>query len=171
MHPHPPLLRPAVRGLALALLAASLGGCAWFRGEPAYLAAVEGRPLEVPPDLVLPSSAGALQIPPTAAVAASPGELPPRVVDGAVGGFHLDDSSEGAFRRVGIALGRVEGVDSSTAVPALNAYEVRYRGEEMLLRLRPQDGRVQVDAIGADGRPLDTPAARGLLEALRQRLL
>lgn len=163
--------RPVRAGLALALVASTLGGCAWFRGEPPHLSATEGRPLEVPPDLVLPSSVGALQVPPAPAGAVSmPGEGPPVVTATAGGAFTLTDSAEGAFRRVGLALERIEGVDNRTPVPALNAYELRYGGETFLVRLRPGDGQVQIDAIGADGRVLDTAAARGLLATLRQRL-
>jgi len=163
--------RPVLAGLALALAASTLGGCAWFRAEPPHLTATESRPLEVPPDLVLPSSVSALQVPPLpAAGAAMPGDAPPAVVGSAGGAFVLADSAEGAFRRVGLALGRIDGVDSHTPVPALNAYEVRYGAETLLVRLRPEDGQVRIDAIGGDGRVLDTAAARGLLETLRQRL-
>jgi len=166
-----PTPRPVLAGLVLVLTASTLGGCAWFRSEPPHLAATESRPLEVPPDLVLPSSVTALQVPPLAAGgAAMPGDVPPAVVATAGGAFVLADSAESAFARVGLALGRVDGVDSSTPVPALNAYEVRYGGETLLVRLRPEDGQVRIDAIGGDGRVLDTAAARGLLDALRQRL-
>lgn len=164
------LQRPVLGGLALALAASTLGGCSWFRHEPAYLAAVESRPLEVPPDLVLPSSAGALQIPPAPAGQIAPGETPPAVTAAAAGAFSLTDSSEGAFQRTGLALQRIDGVESSTAVSALNAYEVRYDGENFLIRLTPQGERIQIDAIGTDGRLLASPAARSLLDALRDRL-
>jgi len=163
--------RPVLTGLVLALAASTLGGCAWFRAEPPHLAATESRPLEVPPDLVLPSSVAALQVPPVpAGGVAMPGDGPPTVMATAGGAFVLADSAESAFARVGLALGRVDGVDTSTPVPALNAYEVRYGGETLLVRLRPEDGQVRIDAIGGDGRVLDTAVARGLLGALRQRL-
>lgn len=164
------LQRPVLGGLVLVLVASALTGCSWFRREPAYLAATESRPLEVPPDLVLPSSAGALQIPPAPAGQIAPGETPPAITATAAGAFSLSDSSEGAFQRISLALQRINGVESSTAVSALNAFEVRFGGETFLIRLTPQGEQIQVDAISTDGRLLASPAARNLLSALRNRL-
>ena len=163
------LQRPVLGGLVLVLAASALSGCSWFRREPDYLSSTESRPLEVPPDLVLPSSTGALQVPPAAVATAAPSEAPPAVL-GAGDGFTIDDSVESAFRRVGIALERIEGVSDRKAVSALNAYEVAFGGETFLVRLAPQDGQVKVDAISADGRPLASAAARQLLGTLRTRL-
>ncbi|HYM85835.1 MAG TPA: hypothetical protein VET30_03785, partial [Pseudoxanthomonas sp.] len=57
-----PYLRPlALAALAIAVLGA--GGCKWFRkGNPDYALSAETRPLEVPPDLNLPSTAGAMKL-------------------------------------------------------------------------------------------------------------
>lgn len=163
------LKRPVLGGLALVLAATALSGCSWFRREPDYLSSTESRPLEVPPDLVLPSSTGALQVPPASGSSAVPGEAPPAAL-GAGEGFTIADSPESAFRRVGIALERIEGVSSSKAVAALNAFEVGFGGESFLVRIAPNDGNVRIDAISPDGRPLTSPAARQLLGALRTRL-
>ena len=63
MSPSPILLRTAaVSALAVAVLATS--GCGWFRKENAlYTQSPENRPLEVPPDLDRPGTAGALVAP------------------------------------------------------------------------------------------------------------
>lgn len=161
--------RPLLGGLALALVASSLSGCAWFRGkDDAYLASRESRPLEVPPDLVLPASSAALQIPAAPASASIPGETPPAAF-GPADGFDVEDTAENAFRRVGLALARIEGV-ASAPVAALNSHEVTFRGETFLIRLVPQDGRVRVDAISAEGTPLRGGAAGELLAQLKARV-
>lgn len=68
---------PYLRPLALSVLAvAALGmsGCKWFNKANAnYAQTGESRPLEVPPDLTLPNTAGAMQLPPPAGTAPSTG--------------------------------------------------------------------------------------------------
>ena len=61
-----PFLRPlAFAVLAIAVLGVS--GCKWFKkGNPDYALSAEARPLEVPPDLNLPNTAGAMKLPPAA---------------------------------------------------------------------------------------------------------
>lgn len=162
------MLRPFTGGLVLAVAAATLSGCGWFRLEPLYLESRESRPLEVPPDLVLPASSAALQIPPAAAGAPSPGEAPPLAFDPAAA-FEITDNVESAFRRVGLALGRIEGV-SATPIVALSSHEVSFNGENFLIRLGAQGVVVRIDAISPDGRPLSGGAAGELLDRLRARL-
>lgn len=163
------LTRSALRGLVLVLLATSISGCAWFRNEPAYLSSSEGRPLEVPPDLALPSSSAALQVPAASASATPPGETPPMAAQ--VGtSFNVADSSENAFRRVGLALARIDGVDSSKPVAALNSHEVAFRGSTFLVRLTAEREGVRVDALSPEGAVLSAGPATELLAALRTRL-
>lgn len=154
------------RALLLAAAAAALTGCGWFRSEPIYLDSQQARPLEVPPDLVLPSSSAALQIPPLAAGAPAPGEAPPATLGAA---FEISDSAESAFRRVGLALGRIDGA-TATPVAALNSYEVAFKGQSFLVRLAAQGGTVRVDAISPEGVPLAGGAAGELLGLLQSRL-
>lgn len=163
------LKRPLLLGLLAATTVVALSGCSWFRGkqEP-YLDSREGRPLEVPPDLVLPSSSAALQIPPAAAGAPAPGEAPPSAI-GAATSFEISDSSENAFRRVGLALGRVDGA-TATPVAALNSYEVGFKGANFLVRLTAQGDAVRVDAISPEGTPITGGEAGELLGLLQSRL-
>lgn len=161
--------RPAVRGLVLVLLASSISGCAWFRKEPEYLSSPESRPLEVPPDLAIPASSAALQVPAASAAASVPGEAPPTATQ--VGtSFNIADSSENAFRRVGLALARIDGVASSKPVSALNSHEVSFRGSSFLVRLTAEGEGVRVDAISPEGAVLSGGPAGELLAALRTRL-
>ncbi|HET7844941.1 MAG TPA: hypothetical protein VFL14_12370 [Xanthomonadales bacterium] len=106
------ILRVAV--LASAIVAAS--GCSLFGKESSYEQAKSSRPLEVPPDLDLPSTTGALSIPESGsgsgeAVAseAAPSDAPaPEIVAGEESTMSLADSPAGAWRRVGLALERSE---------------------------------------------------------------
>lgn len=163
-----PLMRPLSSGLVLAIAAATLSGCAWFRSEPLYLESRESRPLEVPPDLVLPSSASALQIPPVSASAPTPGEAPPAAF-GPATAFEITDSAESAFRRVGLALGRIDGV-TATPVSALSSHEVAFKGESFLVRLTAQGEVVRIDAISPEGVAIRGGAAGELLGLLKARL-
>ena len=54
-----------VRPLALVLLVVSVAGCSWFKkgAKGDYALAPEARPLEVPPDLNVPNTSGAMQVP------------------------------------------------------------------------------------------------------------
>ena len=162
------IMRPLQAGLVLALAASALTGCSWFRREAPYLDSTESRPLEVPPDLVLPSSGAALQIPPAAAGSAVPGEAPPAVASPATT-FTITDTAENAFRRVGLALGRIDGV-SAKPVAALSSHEVSYRGQSFLVRLAAQGEVVKVDAISPAGEVVTGGVAGELLGALRARL-
>ncbi|MGL6291619.1 MAG: hypothetical protein ACRC2H_13080 [Silanimonas sp.] len=163
------LKRPLLLGLLAATTVVALSGCSWFRGkEEPYLESRESRPLEVPPDLILPSSSAALQIPPAAAGAPAPGEAPPSAL-GPATSFEISDTSENAFRRVGLALARVDG---ATAMPvaALNSYEVGFKGANFLVRLTAQGETVRVDAISPEGTPITGGEAGELLGLLQSRL-
>lgn len=153
-----------VRPLPLCLLTVAIAttGCSWFRGDKSeYLESTQARPLEVPPDLVLPNNAGALQVPAAPESAAAPSE---------VAGFLLADSVDGAFRRVGIALARIDGVSATKPVQALSSHEVQFRGSDFLIRIEPADAQAKISAVTPDGAAVSTGAAAELLSALRTRL-
>ncbi len=163
------LKRPLILGAVATVALVALSGCSFFRGKEApYRESRESRPLEVPPDLVLPSSSAALQIPPATAGAATPGEAPPAAF-GAASSFEVNDTAENAFRRVGLALARIDGA-TSTPVAALNSYEVAFRGESFLVRLGARGESVRVDAITPEGTPVTGGAAGELLGLLQARL-
>ena len=151
------------RGLIVAVVAVAVlatSGCSWFRGKTGYELSPESRPLEIPPDLDAPPHDGALSIP---AVAASQRGIESQA-------FSLDDTPAGAFDRVGIALGRIEGVSISERSQLLTVYTVAYEGETFLIRIAPQGEGARISAVAGEGREITSGAAAKLLGLLRQRL-
>lgn len=153
-----------VRPLALALLVVSVAGCSWFkkgaRGD--YALAPEARPLEVPPDLNLPNTSGAMQVP-----AASQGTSSAAPT---AGGFSVAGSRDDAFTRVGEALAGVEGVTIASRAQLLGTYDVSYEGASFLVRVSAVDAGAYVSAVDPRGLPATSPAATKLLSALKARL-
>ncbi|HJT97634.1 MAG TPA: hypothetical protein VJ696_04900 [Rhodanobacteraceae bacterium] len=123
-------MRRDIRALAIAATATCfLAGCGWFhrhseKQQNEYKGSVQERPLEVPPDLDKPNTAGALSIPEAgaaAAPAASATETAPATSDVAgtpastaaaapavlgADGLHVMDSVDSVWNRVGLALER-----------------------------------------------------------------
>ena len=170
-----------VATLAVAVLASS--GCSWVRSkwgnEAEYQASRQNQPLEVPPGLDMPSTAGAINIPaasPTAGNAAvSPGvpSVQAQAADPAIAGieaFTLEDSVASSWRRIGIALGKIEGVTIGERAQLLNSYEVSYKGVTVLLRAEAAGEQTRVVALGPDGQPVRTGVATELLAVLKARL-
>ena len=151
------------RGLIVAVVAVAVlatSGCSWFRGKTGYELSPESRPLEIPPDLDAPPHDGALSIP---AVAASQRGIESQA-------FSLDDTPAGAFDRVGIALGRIEGVSISERSQLLTVYTVSYEGDTFLIRIAPQGEGARISAVAGEGREITNGAGAKLLGLLRQRL-
>lgn len=175
-------LRPLLAGALVVTVFAS-SGCGWIRSkwgnEGAYQESRQNQPLEVPPGLDVPSTAGAVSIPdaPAGAAMAAPGEGVPSDVGAAPAGnvagiesFTLSDSVESSWRRIGIALGKIEGATIGDRAQLLNSYEVSYQGVSMLVRAEAVDGQTRVVALGQDGQPIRTGVATQLLALLKARL-
>jgi len=149
-------VRRDIRALAIAVTASSLlAGCGWFhrhseKQNDEYKTSVQERPLEVPPDLDKPNTAGALTIPqasPNAGAAApaaanvsaapagvqtpaAPAAAP--VADAAAtpavlsaDGLHVADSVDSAWNRVGLALERSGAATILARDEAGRTYEVQ----------------------------------------------
>ena len=142
----------------LVLLAGVVGlsGCKWIRGASPYAASPETRPLEVPPDLSLPNTTQAMRVP---------------AVGSASAAFQVADSKPSTWRRVGVALERIEGVAVGERAELAGAYNVSYRGESFLVRVGEEGSQSRVSAIAPDGREATGSAAVSLLGQLRDRLL
>ncbi len=161
--------RPLLIG-ALALALASQGGCAWTRDklgmDAKYQESVQNQPLEVPPGLDTPSTAAGIAIP---SVSPNPNATVARPAAG-ISSFTMADGIDSAYRRLGLALGKLPGVTVGNAAKALNSYEVVYEGVTMLVRAEAAGDQTRVTALGPDGKPLDTAVSNQLLGQLKARL-
>lgn len=136
------------------------GGCSWFRQKVDYQSSPESRPLEVPPDLDAPVTDPAMTIPSVGGAAAANASAPLRI----------DDSVDSAWRRLGLALDRIDGVEVTEKAQALAAYEVRFDGQQFLLRVVADGAASRIEAVDAAGKAVGGGAAGRLIEQLRSRL-
>ena len=167
------------RPLLIAVIGVALltqGGCVWLRAKFANTAVYEdseqGNPLEVPPDLDPPNTAAGIAIPdvtpnpmtqgPSPSVAAAP--------TAGMDGFVLADTVESAFRRVGVALGKIDGVTLGESAESSGTHTVTYQGTPMQIRVEAAGDGARVFAVGADGAPLSGAPAATLLATLKARL-
>ncbi|KRG86964.1 hypothetical protein ABB34_05670 [Stenotrophomonas daejeonensis] len=160
--------RTAVRALSLALLAiattVTATGChRGARGD--YALAPEMRPLEVPPDLNLPNTAGASQVPALASASRPAAQAAP-----AQGGFTVGGSRDEVFGKVGTALEAIDGVTIASRAQLLGSYDVAYEGSNFLVRVVAVDAGAYVSAVDPRGIPATDAAAVKLVDALKARL-
>ena len=148
-----------------AVLATS--GCSWFRRDSGYEQSPQTRPLEIPPDLDAPVADPAMAIP---AVDASAGARAGAGTTPTGTSFVVQDTVASTWRRLGLALDRIEGAVIDDRAELLAVYTVRYQGESFLLRVQQADGGSRIDAVQPDGTPMSSAAAGALLGSLRQRL-
>lgn len=160
------------RPLALALLAVSvagLSGCKWFskgaKGD--YALAPEARPLEVPPDLNLPTTAGAMQIPTTASATPAAGTA---ATASSASGFNIAGSRDDAFGKVGEALAGIEGLTIASRAQLLGTYDVNYEGTDFLVRVVGVEAGAYISAVDPRGLPATGAAPTKLIAALKAKL-
>lgn len=161
------MMKTAARSALVLAMLAGLGACSWFRGNSDYERSPESRPLAVPPDLDAPTPDPALQIPSTAAQAATPARAAAPAPSAA---FTIADDRDSAWRRLGLALQRIEGVEVTQSAQSLGAYNVRFEGEEFLVRVVQAGEASRVEAVGPNGAVINSGAAGNLLGQLRARL-
>ena len=158
----------AARTLSLALLAlattVAVTGChRGARGD--YALAPEMRPLEVPPDLSLPNTAGASQVPALASAARATQAAQP-----AQGGFTASGSRDEVFGKVGVALESISGVNIASRAKLLGSYDVAYEGSDFLVRVVAVDAGAYVSAVDPRGLPATGEAAVKLMAELKAKL-
>lgn len=167
------LFRPLLIG-AVAIAMLSQAGCAWTRNklgmDAKYQDSVQNQPLEVPPGMDTPPTLGAVTVPDLGANADSRSIATSVPGTAAVASFTLTDSLDSAWRRIGIALGKIEGVSNIEPAQALGSYEVTFQGATMLVRAEAIGGETRVVALGQDGQPLATGPSAQLLGLLKARL-
>ena len=156
------------RPLALAVLAVAVlgvSGCKWFRKDSVYAQSEETRPLEVPPDLNLPNTAGAMKLPQSSAQVASQG--------GAVSsatGFNVAGPRDEVFAKLGVALGEIEGLTIASRAQLLGTYDVSYEGSNFLVRVVGVEAGTYVSAVDPRGLPAAGEAPAKLVAALKAKL-
>ncbi|WP_115584792.1 hypothetical protein [Xanthomonas arboricola] len=162
-----------VRVLSLALLAtatvAATSGCSWFhkgaRGD--YALAPEARPLEVPPDLNLPDTSGAMKVP---TLASTTQQTNPPPSASANSGFTVPGERDEVFAKVGTALAEIPGLTVASKAQMLGSYDVSYEGSSFLVRVVKVEAGSYVSAVDPRGMPATAAAPVAVISALKGKL-
>ncbi len=167
MHASHSYLRPlALSLLAVAVLGAS--GCSWLRrGNPDYAMSPETRPLEVPPDLTLPNTAGAMQLPQAGTQPSAAGGAGAAA---AATGFNVASARDEVFARLGAALEAMEEVTVASRAQLLGTYDVSYQNSNFLVRVVAVEAGSYVSAVDPRGLPASGAPATALMAELSTRL-
>lgn len=163
--PHSLIRSATVATLLVAVVAAS--GCRWFRKDSAYQQSAETRPLEVPPDLDRPDTAGALGAPAPVSRSSMPA---PAASAATATGFTVAGERDDVFNKVGEALATIEGVTVASKAQLLGTYDVNYGGSNFLVRVTRVDAGVYVSAVDPRGVAAGGDAPARLVAALRTAL-
>jgi len=148
---------------------ATLGGCKMFKKGPRgdYALAQEQRPLEVPPDLNLPDTSGAMAVPSATGGRAA---LPSAPADSQSGFTVAGAQRDQVFERVGAALEAIDGLAIGNRAQLLGSYDVTYQGEGFLVRVAAVQGGVYVSAVDPRGVAATSPAAVQVIGSLQAAL-
>ena len=164
---------PTFRFVAYAALIAvvvAASGCSWFRkGKDVYAQSPESRPLEVPPDLDLPSTEGAMKMPPaegSQSVTRSSMPAPAPSTNSATG-FTVPGERDAVFAKVGETLAATTGLTIASKAQILGTYDVDYEGSKFLVRVTKVDAGVYVSAVDPRGLPASGEAPTKLVAALK----
>ena len=166
------------RPLLIAVIGVALltqGGCVWLRAKFANTAVYEdsdqANPLEIPPDLDTPNTSAGIAIPDVTPNPMTQGSTATAAVPAVGGdGFAIADTVDSAFRRVGVALGKIDGVTLGESAEAAGTHAVTFQGTPMLIRVEAAGEGARIFAAGTDGTPLTSGPAATLLATLKARL-
>lgn len=165
-----PASRFATTALVLAAILAT-SGCSWFhRKDKLYAGDAMSRPLEVPPDLDLPRTEGAVGVPNAPATATASATASAAPVAGVSNGFIVSGTREDVFAKVGDALGKIEGLSIASRAQLLGVYDVAYEGSNFLIRVSAVDAGVYVSAVDPRGQPATGEAASKAMATLKSEL-
>jgi len=152
------ITRPLILG-AVALALVSAGGCSWIgkdKQQP-YQKSTESRPLEVPPDLTVPDTSAATNLPAASLLGG------PRGASST--GFAVDGDVKSVWERVGKSIECVSGASITGRAEAITSYGVTFEGQSFLIRVEAAGAQSHVSAISPDGMPLTQgPGAKLLTE-------
>ena len=149
------------------LLAASVSGCHWFRKDPGFEKTGEARPLELPPGLDAPDTAGAMLLPDAKPMSVTRSSLGggPSAASGS--GFTVAGERDAVFAQIGEALAKIDGVTVASKAQLLGAYDVNYGGSNFLVRVSKTTAGTYVSAVDPRGMPASGEAPGKLLAAIK----
>lgn len=147
--------------MAVVIVSATTG-CSWLRKRVSYENSTQSSRLEMPPGLDAPSTNNALLVP-TVDGAAVQGDV-------SLETFTVNDTQEGTWRRMGLALNRIEGVTITSSAQGLGSYDVRYQGMNYLIRAESAGEQTRVTAYTSEGQATANSPAGRLLGILKSRL-
>jgi len=147
--------------LAIVMVSATTG-CSWLKKRVGYENSKQLNALEIPPGLDAPSTTNALIVPTVSGTTAQ-GQA-------AVESFTVNDSLDSTWRRMGLALNRIEGVTVTSSAQALGSYDVRYQGLNYLIRAESAGESTRISAFTAEGPAAANSPATRLLGILKSRL-
>ena len=166
--------------VAAVLLATLVGtaGCSWFhKTDDLYVQASENRPLEVPPDLDLPNTQGAVGVPAgsvtasgTVAAASGASSASTASAANATRGFNVAGSRDEVFAKVDAALEGIEGVSVASRAQLLGVFDVNYQDVNFLVRVSEVDAGTYISAVDPRGMPASGAAPTQLIEQLKATL-
>jgi len=167
--PVPPIRSLAVAALAVAVLGTS--GCSWFRKtNDLYAQSPESRPLEVPPDLNLPDTSGAMKLPGDSTESVTRSSMAPRPAAAEGVGFTVQGDRDEVFNRIGEVLASTEGVAVASKAQILGTYDLDYQGSKFLLRVSKTGEGAYVSAVDPRGMPASSEAPAKLVSDLKAAL-
>lgn len=165
---------PPTRFLVAAVLAVAVlgtSGCSWFRkGNDLYAQSPENRPLEVPPDLNLPDTSGAMQLPGDATQSVTRSSISSRPAAANNTGFTVQGERDAVFDRIGEVLATTEGVTIASKAQILGTYDVDYEGSKFLLRVTKVGEGAYVSAVDPRGLPASGEGPAKLVSSLKAAL-
>ncbi len=166
--PRTTVLRSLVIAVAVvAVLGAS--GCRLFKHKTeAYKMSAESRPLEVPPDLNLPSTSGAMELPGGQDKSVTRSTM--GASSSAANGFIIPGDRDTTFDKVGVALAAIDGVTIASKAQLLGVYDVSYEGANFLVRVAKADAGSYVSAVDPRGQAATAAAPAKLITALKAAL-
>ena len=163
------IARTGVAVLLAFTAVAVLSGCSWFRkgARGDYALAAEQRPREVPPDLNLPDTSGAMSLPPAGtAQPARPGAAPAP----SASGFTVAGTRDEIFAKVGTALEGIDGLAIASKAQLLGTYDVSYQGSDFLVRVVAVESGAYVSAVDPRGLPATGEAPLKVVASLQAAL-
>jgi len=124
--------------------------------------------LEVPPDLNLPDTSGAMKVPTLASTTQQQTNTPPSA--SASSGFTVSGERDEVFGKVGAVLADIPGLTIASKAQMLGSYDVSYEGSSFLVRVVKVDAGTYVSAVDPRGMPATAAAPVAVITALRGKL-